>query len=270
MGRMTAESRDGKRSGSSNKELHMLYAIMLISVSAVFASTVLIHFQDSSPNNGLHNLAKGDFSSLIGVPITGNAIAISEANILNTTIGVCIQNLTAGWNSFSSYCVVPNGTLSDELAYVYQDYTKIYYYNAFDSANPWKAYVPGLPSWVVPSLTKMDDLKGYIIYMKRNQTLVVNGSVASPRTVPYNKGYSLVGFPHTGALNASSAFSNSTGGIIAVYYHNSSVANNANLSPLNIGYISYTLSSGTGALQIIKPGMGLWINASSNGGWVLS
>ena len=260
---------EGKSAFSgTHKDIHTLYAVMLISLSVLLASTATIHLSGASPGNSLQGLIKGK-SYALGSAITGKATAISEANILNTTIGVCKLNLSAGWNMFSSYCQIPNGSVTDTLAYVYQDYKSLYYYDAFDAANPWKAYIPGLPSWVVQGISKMDDRDGYIIYMKTNQTLVVNGTQASPRKVPFASGYSLVGFPYGSALNTSGAFSNSTGTVIAVFWHNGSIANNSNITAYNIGYIGYNLISGTGNLTRIEPGMGIWLNASAGGTWTL-
>lgn len=255
----------GREIGMHN-DMHKLYALMVVSFAVLLASTTMIHFNNTGPDDSIKAISAGE--PLKGA-ITGYASALSEANILNTTIGVCKINLSAGWNTFSSYCIPPNGTITDTLAYVYQDYNGLYYYNSFSPQNPWQAYIPGMPSWVVQGMDRIYDTQGYLIDMKVNQTLVVNGTEASPRKVNYANGFSLVGFPHASALNTSSAFANNTGVIVSVFTHNNSIANNSNTSAYNISYIGYYIISGTGKLTRIEPGMGLWLNASTGGTWTL-
>jgi hypothetical protein len=191
--------------------------------------------------------------------LTGNAIVGSRARILSSTESVCIINLTQGYNIFSSACVSNASSLSEALAYIYQDYDVIYTY---DELSKWKVYVPDAPSYVVQGINAIDDRKSYVVLMRQDQTLVIEGLKYTPRAVPYYEGFTLVGYPSFVENTSPHLFNPLSSSLITVYSINNSQNNN---DPLNLVYHNYTVESGSGNLQIIFPGIGLWFYANESG-----
>ena len=193
--------------------------------------------------------------------ITGNSIVGSRTRIISSTESVCIINLTQGYNIFSSACVSNASSLSEALSYIYQDYDIIYTYDDA-SLQKWKVYVPDAPSYVVQGINAIDDRKSYIVLMRQNQTLVMEGLKYTPRAVPYYEGFTLVGYPSFVENSSSQLFNPLSTSLIRVYSINNSLNND---NPLNLVYQNYTVESGLGDLQIIFPGIGLWFYANESG-----
>lgn len=193
--------------------------------------------------------------------LTSHSISLSRARIISSLDMVCIFNLTEGINLFSSACVSNSSSMSETLAYIYQDYEMVYTYDD-SSSQKWSVYLPDAPSWVVQGIDDIDDRKGYIVVMKQNQTLVIEGTRFVPRAVPYPSGFSLIGIPSIYDNSSSSLFSSQSGSLQYVYAMNNS---NVQTDILNLYYLNYTVLNGTGELQTINPEMGLWFYANDSG-----
>ena len=115
---------------------------------------------------------------------------------------------------------------------------------------------------MVQGISSIDDRKGYIVVMRIDQTLIIEGERYSPRIVGYPPGFSLIGIPSITENTSSDLFSSLNSSLIRVYSMNTTLIQN---DPLLLDYMNYTVLTGTGALQIIIPDMGLWFYANDTG-----
>ena len=93
--------------------------------------------------------------------ITGYASA--AVNVTQAIPTSCDMTFYPEWNLVSFFCL-PTLEDIDTLTVGFPSYTKIFTYRSLDSADPWKAYNPSLPSWVVQDLNYVSRLEGYWIY----------------------------------------------------------------------------------------------------------
>ena len=95
--------------------------------------------------------------------------------------------LNAGWNLISLPLIPTNSAIANVLSGISSNVDVVWYYDAATQA--WSSYIPGSGG----SLAAMEDGKGYWIFMKNADTLIINGSetpAAGPQTLP---AYSVVG-----------------------------------------------------------------------------
>jgi hypothetical protein len=192
---------------------------------------------------------------------TAHSILVSRARVLASLDAVCIINLTEGFNLFSSACVSNASSLSEELAYIYQDYDAIYTYDD-SSLNKWSVYIPDAPHWVVQGIHSIDDRKGYIVAMRRDQSLVIPGKRFVPRAVEYPEGFGLIGIPSMHENASINLFAPNNNSLLYIYALNDTIMH---LDPMALDYLNYTVLTGIGELQTIMPDMGLWFYANDTG-----
>lgn len=237
-----------RKENASTAQLSTLLLLGISVLSFIFLLTIITILVDTGP--------KLEISET-----TAHSISISRARIISSLDTVCIINLTEGINIFSSACVSNASSLSETLAYIYQDYDVLYTYDD-SSSQKWSVYVPDAPSWVVQGIDDIDDRKGYIVIMKQNQTLIIEGTRFVPRAVNYPSGFSLIGIPSIYQNSSSTLFGPQNTSLIYVYTINNSIVY---LDPLTLDYLNYTVLSGNGELQTIMPDMGLWFYANQSG-----
>jgi hypothetical protein len=81
-------------------------------------------------------------------------------------------SLKAGWN-LVGYPSQTVRSVTDALSSIAGKYTKVYTYDAFDDADPWKVYDTSLPPFL-NDLSQLQPGKAYWIYVTQDCTLTVN------------------------------------------------------------------------------------------------
>jgi len=138
-----------------------------------------------------------------GDPVTlnfdGNSIIVgwgAEHGFEDTDL--VLINLEQGYNLVSLPLVPINSTLPAPLYSIEGNYEIVWAYKACDSVDPWKKYVPGVPS-VLYDLYDMDPQFGYWIKMATADVLSFAGkNIRVANNTPYGNidlcvGYNLIG-----------------------------------------------------------------------------
>ncbi|MBT3464827.1 hypothetical protein HOD20_10205 [archaeon] len=128
--------------------------------------------------------------------ITGFATLNTTVVILNITPNACNTTFESGWNLISIPCYDPT---NDSIDLIFDSidgsYRSIHSYEGDASTDPWKAYNPNLPSWVVQDLSGIDRKKGYWVYMDQNDSYFYNGITVDPNLISLSTGWNLIGYP---------------------------------------------------------------------------
>ncbi|MFH0874696.1 MAG: hypothetical protein V1859_02075 [archaeon] len=136
--------------------------------------------------------------------ITGLAELSTSAIILQLSEAACEADFVSGWNLISIPCVPTPTNISEVLLNILPDIISVHEYYGI-GADPWKAYNPSLPGWVVQDLTKLDRKKGYWMNMAANTHYYYNSSTATPNILSLANGWNLVGYPLISLKNISDA-----------------------------------------------------------------
>lgn len=122
-------------------------------------------------------------------------LVTSRAYVYYVNPANCSVPLEEGWNLFSTPCYDSDKSVSVMLSDISGLYNSIHTYDAFDSSDPWKAYNPSLPSWVVQDLTTIDETRGYWINMKLSTDLDIIGQKSPVYLIQLKQGWNLAGYP---------------------------------------------------------------------------
>jgi len=142
--------------------------------------------------------------------------------------------------------------ISDVLAPVQGQYEIVWAYNASDTDDPWKKYVPGAPDWA-NDLQEMVPGQGYWIKMLySSSTLTVTGLPLASTQVNLESGWNLIGYPSTESQSISDALSSIQDKYEIVWTYNSSDTQDP--------WKRYMPGGAPGNdLDDMKPGCGYWI-----------
>jgi hypothetical protein len=133
-------------------------------------------------------------------------MATSRLQIVDIYGVSCNFTIGAGWSLISVPCFEDTPSVSSGLRTLYQNFTNatpegipnyesVHAFDAFDAPDPWKAFKPGLPDYVVVDLPNLTAEQGYFIRMSSSDRLEYDGRVALPNYVYLVDGANLVGFP---------------------------------------------------------------------------
>ena len=118
--------------------------------------------------------------------LTGRAASsVFIGYVYNTT---CSLNLVSGWNLVSVYCEADNMSVSNVLSSLDNNYVSIHTYDMYDPSDKWKAYKPGLPSWVIQDLSTISVSTGYWVNMENADTFIFDGILEYPRIIFLSQG----------------------------------------------------------------------------------
>jgi len=183
-------------------------------------------------------------------------LATSRAFVYWINPANCSIPLEEGWNLFSTPCYTREKTVSQMLEDIDGLYSSVHVYVASDSLDPWKAYNPSLPNWVVQDLATIDETHGYWINMRLADDLDIIGQKLPIYTILMEPGWNSVGYPSftIRAVNRSlsdlypywriTEYFNATDDTYRIFYNSTQSGTFSNISPY-FGYWIYMTNSGT-------------------------
>lgn len=208
-----------------------------------FAFLALFIFKQSSPTG---------FADLTGRVMSTVYVHPAVPATCNTTI-------QPGLNLISFFCISTVEDL-DYMTETIPQYDYIFTYDSSDSKDPWKAYKPGLPAWVITDIRSMSRKNGYWIQFQATSptNLYINGSKRIPTEIDIRQGTNLAGYPTNVVKEIATALDSINGSYEIVYSYDNK----------NNNYQYYN-SSGNGTLNETAPYKGYWIIANNTGKWVV-
>ncbi|MBI4438376.1 hypothetical protein HY640_00420 [Candidatus Woesearchaeota archaeon] len=221
-----------------------------------FAATVLLLVTFGL---GVFSLFSGRFGEFSPVSITGQSVLV-QVDVIGTAYEMfCVVPVYPGWNLVSNPCIVDNSTVNLAFASLNGSFVSVHSYNG-SSADRWKVYRPGLPSWVVQDLSEADVKRGYWLNASSSSSWNLNGTIFFPQAISLDAGWNLVGYPINQSKNFSAAFwSVSPGNITRIHAYNSSSG----------VFEFFYFSNGSGSLQALSSGRGYWVNVTNGSVWTL-
>jgi len=151
---------------------------------------------------------------------------------------------------------VTAGDISDVLSPIQGQYEIVWAYNASDTADPWKKYVPGAPEWA-NDLHVMNPGQGYWIkILYSSSTLTVGGLPLASSQISLATGWNLIGYPSTESQDISTALSGIAGKYEIVWAYNSSDTGDP--------WKRYMPGSPGNDLDEMNPGYGYWIKMTQD------
>ena len=160
-------------------------------------------------------------------------------------------DLVAGWNLIS----LPLSPLETAIETVLSPISGKYISAWSFSAGVWKLYDPANPGF--SDLSDMNAGIGYWINMSQAATLPISGTTPDGY-IPVFNGWNLVGYNAGQVRDTAAAMTSLAGKYISVWAY------------INGGWKLYDPANpGFSDLLTIDPGLGYWINASSDGTWTM-
>ena len=151
-----------------------------------------------------------------------------------------------------------SANVSTALASIDGKYSIVWGYNASDTSDPWKSYVPGYGS-DVNDLSDMGVQWGYWVRVNATSaTLNVSGNEPSSTNIPVVNVWNLVGYPKlTTASNVSTALASINGNYTIVWGYNASDTSDP--------WKSYVPGYGSDVndLSQLSAGSGYWIRVNA-------
>jgi carbohydrate-selective porin OprB len=143
------------------------------------------------------------------------------------------------------------------LSSINGQYSIVWAYNASDTADHWKKFVPGAA--VGNDLSDMGVSWGYWVRVNATSaTLNISGTAPTSTDIPMVEGWNLVGYPSTTAQTVTSGLSSISGKYSIVWGYNASDTSDT--------WKKFVPGAAVGNdLQALTPGFGYWIrlNATS-------
>ncbi|MFH1834883.1 MAG: lamin tail domain-containing protein [Methanobacteriota archaeon] len=165
------------------------------------------------------------------------------------------MSLEEVWNLVSIPVTLSNQTPQSTLSSIADKYTIVWGYNASDTGDPWKKYVPGAA--IGNDLAAMTPEWGYWIRVNSTSaTLNVSGEGPTTTDIALVDVWNLVGFPSlTAAANVSAALSTIDGNYTIVWAYNATDTGDPWKKHVPGAAIGNDLAA-------LTPGYGLWIRAN--------
>lgn len=147
--------------------------------------------------------------------------------------------------------------ISEILAPIQGQYEIVWAYNASDTADPWKKYVPGAPDWA-NDLREIVTGQGYWIKMVSSSPdpLIISGLPLASTQINLVSGWNLIGYPSTESQDIGDALSQIDGKYEIVWAYNS--------SDIEDPWKRYMPGSPGNDLDEMKPGCGYWIKMTED------
>lgn len=193
--------------------------------------------------------------------LTGKAASsVFIGGFHNTT---CSLYLVSGWNLISVYCEASNMSVSNVLSSLDNNYVSIHTYDRYDPSDKWKAYKPGLPSWVIQDLSTISVEDGYWINMENDDNFVFNGTLKFPRIIFLFQGWNLVGYPSNKTKLVNETFVDVLSNLDSVHMYNASD------SADHWKVYSPNFEPSQNDLENMIPLYGYWVRMNANDTWMV-
>ncbi|MBN1503282.1 hypothetical protein JW930_07120 [Candidatus Woesearchaeota archaeon] len=177
--------------------------------------------------------------------------------ILNVTSAQCNFTMEQGWNLVSIPCLPQNEPVDNVTTTINTSVLSIHSYTP-GSADPWNAYNPSLPWWVVNDLVEFDRKKGYWINLNESAFFYLDRGTASPNVIGLSAGWNLVGYPTMTIRNINDSLANIYPNYLIVYRYNTSADS----------WFEYNISAG-GNLYNLSPYQGYWVQMNISDTWII-
>jgi len=192
--------------------------------------------------------------SITGAALVGDTMTRVTIEALNAENN-CNIRLYEGWNLIAIACAnTSNTSMVNRLVSILPSLLSVHTFDSTDTNDPWKAYKPSLPSYVVMDLSSHSLYKGYWIRTNETIDLNITGTRLVPTFAPFTNGTSLVGYTANVTVNITTAFLNMEGRYNRIRTFNASDGK----------WYDY-LVNGTSNLSAIRPDLGYWVNATESG-----
>ncbi|NOZ80377.1 MAG: hypothetical protein GXP63_01780 [DPANN group archaeon] len=174
----------------------------------------------------------------------------------------CNTTLIQGYNLYELHCIPSNASPSSVFRDYLSNITSIHTYHA-GSDDPWSAYNPRLPSWVVQDLTSLERTQGYWMRMFSNTSVSINGTYSLPVRNDLIPGWNLAGYALQIPKNVTDALSGIDTKFTLILGYNATDS----MDP----WKSYdpSINDSFNDLHRFEPHHGYWINMTANGTWYL-
>ena len=193
--------------------------------------------------------------------LTGKAASsVYVGSFFNKT---CEIDLVSGWNLISIYCEADNMSIANVLSSLGNNYVSIHTYDRYDPSDKWKAYKPGLPSWVIQDLDTISVNQGYWINMANNDTLVFNGKLKYPRIIFLFQGWNLAGYPSNKTNLVNESFIDVITNLDSVHMYNASDESD------HWKVYSPNFEPSQNDLVNMTPNYGYWVRMNANDTWMV-
>ncbi|MBN2422096.1 hypothetical protein JXB41_02625 [Candidatus Woesearchaeota archaeon] len=154
--------------------------------------------------------------------ITGAAELDTYVLILILNESNCSAVFEQGWNLISVPCATTITGVTDVFYSVNSSLFSVHEYDPTDASDPWKAFNPALPSWVVQDLTEIDRKKGYWINMNYSSNFTLSSSTATPNYIELYRGWNLIGYPTLTPKNITETLQSIGTNYDIIYLYNAS------------------------------------------------
>jgi hypothetical protein len=171
----------------------------------------------------------------------------------------CSFALSSGWNLLGLSCEPNNSTPWSLVNNPNNSITSIHKYSSNDIDDPWKVYAPGLPSWVVLDLDRLDRVNGYWINSRNDSLVHINGTLRLPTFASVGSGWQLLGYPQLERRNISAALASLSGKYVSAYSYNETSGQWKTYLP--------NKAWKTQGFKWMNPHEGFWINMREQGEW---
>jgi hypothetical protein len=207
------------------------------------------------------------FESIYSSPaITGYATEMpTMAFILQLNETICNFTLQDGWNLVSIPCIPVSLAPSEIFSNINASLVSVHAYFAKDTGDPWKAYNPSLPSWVVQDLQLVNRKEGYWINVNRNVNYLLYNATATPNLIDLNPGWNLVGYPVMNPKEINDSLSS-----IYPYYSLVVIYNSSDSLDHWKEYSWNSTYSAINDLNYTFPYFGYWIHMNESAMWSIN
>jgi hypothetical protein len=176
--------------------------------------------------------------------------------------GQVMLTLSPGWNMISLPFVQADTTVSKVFEPIAGSYWVVWYYNASDTVDHWKRY---MPTSIFNDLTDVDHTMSLWVYMNVSDTLIIMGDVPLSTTIQLYAGWNFVSFPRLTAQYTGDAIASIITYVITVWHYEPPPAY-PNWASFNPDYPSPFISP----LQTMEPALGYWINMEADTLWTIT
>ncbi len=186
---------------------------------------------------------------------------VTRVAVLQLIPSSCNLTLSSGWNMVSYPCLDIGGTSPSNFLFDVSNKTPtMHTYVSSDVYDPWKAYNPNLPNWVVQDMGSILAEKGYWLYVNDTGSIIINSTITTPAFISVSSGWNLVGYPTLTSLAVNNSLATIYPYWQEILYYNST----------SLSYLSFDNSTQTGDFSDMQPYPGYWLYLTESGTWVIS
>jgi len=165
--------------------------------------------------------------------------------------------LAEGANLVSFPVIPPDTSVSEVLASVWDNVSKVYAYDASGGTGNWKYYIKGLPP-EANTLNDLDNTMGFWVYMDEADILMVNGDHLGTTELQLYDGANLIAYPSMVTRTLTSVLTPIDGKWTRVYRYDASDL----VDPWRYNIVGLPPEANT--LSEFVPGFGYWLYVDEN------